>query len=74
MCEKTLWAAVLKRAVKDATALPKHYCESPLRSRMNIESAREWLKSQNTEIGSFLWICDVLGLDPDHERLIFGQC
>ena len=52
---KRLWTAVLAQAVTDAKG--NYY-----RDR---EEAREWFLSENYETASFLWICDVLGLDPD---------
>jgi len=55
---KRLWYAVLEQAVKDAQG----YYNS------RREEARQWLFSENHGAASFLWICDVLGLDPDFFR------
>ena len=49
-CYKKLWAAVLDRAIEDSAY---------------EEDARAWFQSGREGIGSFLWICDTLELDPD---------
>jgi hypothetical protein len=52
---KKLWAAVLKQAIKDA--------KQDLKS--TLTSPGLWFYSNNDEVGSFLWICRVLNIDPD---------
>jgi len=49
-CYKKLWAAVLDQAVGDATF---------------ENEARAWFQSTREGVGSFLWVCDTLNLDPD---------
>ena len=66
---KRLWFAVLEQALTDAKG--KHYSYR--------EEAREWFLSEKYETASFLWICDVLDLDPDSFRNAYryewkGQC
>jgi len=60
---KRLWAAVLDQAVKEARA-GKQY--------MLVDKARAWLESESQEVGSFLWICLVLNLDPQSIRSCLG--
>ena len=55
---KRLWSAVLEQAVTDAQG----NCDS------RREEARRWLLSENYGAASFLWICDMLGLEPDFFR------
>ncbi|MBW1701173.1 MAG: hypothetical protein JRJ11_02940 [Deltaproteobacteria bacterium] len=73
MCEMTLWAAVLKQAIKDANAHPQCYEDYQPNIQGHIKSAREWFKSSNTGIGSFLWVCNVLGFDPKRLSLYSYQ-
>jgi hypothetical protein len=52
--DRDLWLAVINLALDDLTAT-----ETPLQ-----RSARAWFLSSNTNVGSFLWVCDRLGLEP----------
>ena len=52
--ERGLWLAVMWRALAD-------YCGDV---QTDIRSASRWIKSEHIHIGSFLWICDVLGIEP----------
>lgn len=54
-CRK-LWTAVLERAIEDALRGGKYW--------IHRENARFWFLSENHELGSFLWICDTVNLDP----------
>ena len=57
MNEKKLWASVLGRAVID------------LRRKKHRQSARFWFyNDKNQGAGSFLWVCDVLEIDPGKTR------
>jgi len=58
---KRLWSAVLEQALTDAQG---NY--NSLR-----EEARKWFLSENYGAASFLWICDVLDLDPDFLRNVY---
>lgn len=60
---KKLWSAVLQQALRDAQGNYYSY----------REEAREWLLSENHETASFLWVCDVLSLDPDLFRNAYRQ-
>ena len=56
---KRLWAAVLKQAIKDIRGNNYH----------RREKAQSWLINNNQGTASFLWICNILGLDPDLIRM-----
>ena len=60
----TLWAAVLGQAVKDL--------ELPLNGNINDrrirESAERWFESRRDGVGSCLWVCEQLDLDPAKVR------
>jgi hypothetical protein len=53
--EQKLWQAVLVMAVSD------------LRNE-HRESAQAWVASDVEAVGSFHWICDILGIDPEYVR------
>lgn len=55
--EQTLWMSVLTLAMQDLSG-PDHLAKP----------ARAWFSSKNTELGSLIWTCDQLGLDPDAVR------
>jgi len=62
-----LWAAVLFQAVDDYRA----WGDSPYVSRQKRligYQAETWLRSESTEMPAFLWVCLVLGLDPEAVR------
>lgn len=64
--ETILWSRVLLQAIWDLSGiklkLPKR--EAPTLQRIT----RAWFSSFNDSPGSFIWICDVLSLDPDAVR------
>lgn len=51
--EQTLWSSVLTQAIQDLSG-----------PDMVAKPARAWLISRNTSLGSLIWVCDQLGLDP----------
>lgn len=53
---RDLWKAVLEQAFKDAQGRVGTY--------EHKKDARRWFRSNRKEIGSFLWVCEVLDLDP----------
>lgn len=55
--EQTLWSSVLTLAMQDLSG-PDHLAKP----------ARAWFASKNTSLGSLIWICDQLGLDPNAVR------
>ena len=66
MDEKRLWAAVLLQAAKDVSGFTYVYSES--QRSMIQRSARAWFASNYYETGSYLWICDLLELEPSWIR------
>jgi hypothetical protein len=66
MDEKRLWAAVLIQAIKDLAGFT---LIDNARDRPRLQKlARAWFASNNHELGSYLWICDELGLSPSWLR------
>ena len=59
---KRLWVAVLKQAVEEALGR---------KGVRLMKKAQTWLQNDNQTIGSFLWICAVLQLDPQSIRNFF---
>lgn len=61
---KKLWAAMMVLAYKDARRSGNS--DETKRNRM---SAIAWFNNMgNTGVGSFLWVCDILKLDPEKTR------
>ena len=60
--ERDLWISVLIRAIYDlrGVGLNEHKKHAALLER----SARTWFISPDSGIGSYCWICGLLGLDP----------
>jgi len=75
---RNLWAAVLKRAVDDATITNEDLVGMHPNERYyaKIYRARAiaWIENigryTSSDIGSFPWVCQVLGLDRDHVRML----
>lgn len=63
-CFGGVWFAVLMQAVEDATA---HVPDAiPLTEAHYYQrTAILWFRHRRHDIGSFVWICSVLNLDPD---------
>ena len=57
---RNLWAAVLEQAVKDVLQ-----CTASL----DRERTLSWFESKRKDVGSFLWICNVLDLNPETIRM-----
>jgi hypothetical protein len=57
---KRLWHAVLDRAIRDLV--------DPRTKFKDREEAREWFQSERQEVGSFLWVCNILGFNPGTVR------
>lgn len=65
---RKLWFAVLEQAAKDA--------EGDMRGpygKYITEGARAWFFSKNQGIGSFLWVCLMLDLNPEVVRSILAK-
>ena len=55
--EKTLWMSVLTLAMQDLSG-----------PDLFAKPARAWFCSRDRSLGSLIWICDQVGLDPDAVR------
>lgn len=55
--EQTLWMSVLTLAMQDLSG-PDHLAKP----------ARAWICSRDNSLGSMIWICDQVGLNPDAVR------
>jgi hypothetical protein len=55
-----LWHAVLDRAIRDMV--------DPRTKFKDREEARQWFQSERQEVGSFLWVCNILGFNPGTVR------
>ena len=62
--EKKLWAAVLEDAFRCCVNGNVSGECSRVRKQEEIKNAKAWFLSKDTEIGTFLWICEKLDLDP----------
>lgn len=63
--ERQLWCSVLLQALIDVTGTGagKEY-----RPDMDMPRARSWIWSDFDDVGSFVWICDLLGFRPEYVR------
>ncbi len=60
---KKLWTAVLDQAIKDALG----------ENLFLRQGAREWFRSEDREVGSFLWVCSILDINPDFIQKVFSK-
>lgn len=73
-----LWLAVLQKAVEDAST-PLQPAENHQGDLFYQRRARLWMVTRRKGTGSLVWICDILGLDPDvirsevHRRMEHGE-
>jgi hypothetical protein len=66
MDERGLWAGVLIQAIKDCAGYSLGLNK---RERAGVQyHARVWFTSDNRNIGSFLWVCDQLEVEPSWIR------
>jgi hypothetical protein len=54
----SLWSSVLQRAIKDIKT-------------QNGRDVANWKRSKSCSMGSFLWICEILGIPPKEAQSIF---
>ena len=59
------WAAVLERRFIAAAQTEDAYVAAARKARTE---AVLWVGGDSTARGSFLWVCDLLGLEPDAVR------
>lgn len=69
---RDLWAAMLSLATNDIRLHARRH-EIDLSRPEEIKgadaaSAAEWIMSDSLRLGGFLWVCDVLGLNPVRAR------
>lgn len=70
---RALWAAVLCTALEDAQGrMDRKDYRQPVVQGLRHDAAR-WLASADTGIGSFLWICMLLDLEPGRVRTAFAE-
>jgi hypothetical protein len=60
--ETELWTAVMLQAIDD---LDRRKSLSPTAAQ---DSAREWFASDSDAVGSFIWSCHVINVDPSFIR------
>jgi hypothetical protein len=74
-----LWGAVLLQAIEDfhlkgrnseivMNGIKVRWRTNSAEMRRNKRSAAAWFGSSCEDVGSFLWICDLFGLDADLVR------
>lgn len=64
-----LWAAVMQVAIEDSRGLGPMPSGHRDGSRADLrDRAVAWLSSPEQKVGSFLWICSLLDLDPGAVR------
>jgi hypothetical protein len=59
--EAQLWTHVIIQAIRDSEA-------PALSTSSDKRYAKHWLASSNEEIGSFLWACQLINVDPHFIR------
>ncbi len=62
--EKRLWSAVLEDAFHCCVSGRVSGEGSKARKEEEIKSAEAWFLSEETDVGTFKWICEKLNLDP----------
>ena len=79
MALRGLWASVLMCACEDfvgVSCLSGYKAAAGKQLRMILrDEARSWMDSSDVQVGSFLWICGMLGLDAQvvRQRMEDGQ-
>ena len=70
---KCLWGAVIEQAIKDLHQDEHKNASSTYNySKAVSDDAYNWLKSDNDDIASFVWICRELSLNADDIRGALG--
>lgn len=62
---KNLWANVLWQAVLDAVRFAHATRPTPLAYRRD---ALDWFAAEASGVGSFVWVCELMRLDPGRVR------
>jgi hypothetical protein len=76
--EMALWTAVLNQAVKDAKALVQKVENDPALwsnplFRSEVIHLKQYFRSQSIEPGSFIFICDLMGMNPGKAALQINE-
>lgn len=67
--EKTLWFAVMKCAIDDLELGEKAKRKNPHKDyNSHYDSAKYWLDREDDNFGSFIWVCELIGVDPSITR------
>lgn len=70
--ERRLWAVCLLDGIREALALRFKRLQGPSKKDIPVESLHwpeRWLMDTTwRHVGSFVWICEALGYDPDNLR------
>lgn len=75
--EKNLWASMLIQAIQDIQKRRSFYKEEfdkdtkkhNIATRENAkETAEAWVNDDREDVGSFIWVCWTLGLEPKRTR------
>ena len=62
--ENRLWAEVLRTALRDASGVRNVYALNHIKNRLKSHrEAKEWVASDSIHVGSYRWICQILGYD-----------
>ena len=64
--EKALWLAVLIQTTADLVGI--NLPTNKRRENIHVRSAREWFEGAGDEIGGFVWVCQILGIDAESYR------
>lgn len=66
-----LWASVFHRGILDAAIQLRDYTrwnENERNGARPATDALDWMADTRKSPGSFLWLCDLFGYDPDQAR------
>jgi len=65
---KRVWGAVMFRAIMDANGVTGG---DPLRQPSLIRKAEKWIWSDDYDLGSFCYVCDILNIAPEKVRMTY---
>lgn len=72
--EHALWQAVFAQALEDLRGGPHLNREKSRKRAQMIAEARAWIADRDwTGVGSFPWVCEVLGLDAAPVRAALAE-
>jgi hypothetical protein len=65
--EAELWTGVILQAIEDL------HRRTSLTPRSAQDSAREWFASETDAVGSFIWTCHLIDLEPSFIRSLVAK-